>query len=140
MMKERFTTSKAEFESFEQKRRYPRIILDHRASLVLPGNQAVNVLLYDLSICAIQMRFDTQTEQTISSVLQYLGDKDLSTLEVRFRIKLNGREEDIHVSCNPLYIFQLDQDIYAMGMQFSDIDNRCAALIKDFVEVSMEPG
>ena len=139
MIKDLVTSSKSEFESFEQRRRYPRIILADRASLLLPGNQPVKVLIYDLSICAIQMRFDTQTEQTISSVLQYLGGDELSTMDVRFKIKLHEREEDIDVPCKPMYIYQLDQDIYAMGMQFSDMDNRYQTLIRNFVEVSMEP-
>ena len=139
MIKERITSSQTAFESFEQRRRYPRIVLADRASLLLPGNQPINVLLYDLSICAIQMRFDTQTEQTISSVLQYLGNTELSTMDVRFKIKLHDREEDIYVPCKPMYIYQLDQNIYAMGMQFSDMENRYQALIRNFVEVSMEP-
>jgi len=109
------------------------------ANLLFPGNQSVNVLLYDLSVCAIQMRFDAQTEQTIRSALQYLYDEELSTLHVRIRIKLHDKEEDIYVPCKPMYIYQLGQDIFAMGMQFSDLDDKYRNLIRDFVEVSMEP-
>lgn len=109
------------------------------ASLLFPGNQSVNVMLYDLSVCAIQMRFDSQTEQTIRSALQYLYDEELSTLQVRFRVKLHDKEEDVYVPCKPMYIYQLGQDIFAMGMQFADIENKYLDLIRAFVEVSMEP-
>ena len=133
------TTSKTEFERIEQRRKYPRIVMDNTANLLFPGNQSLNVMLYDLSVCAIQMRFDTQTEQTIRSALQYLYDKDLSSLQVRFRVKIYDREEDISIPCKPMYIYQLGQDIFAMGMQFADMDNKYRDLIKEFVEFSMEP-
>jgi len=139
MVKEELKTSKADFERFEQRRKYPRIVMANTANLLFPGNQSVNVLLYDLSVCAIQMRFDAQTEQTIRSALQYLYDEELSTLQVRIRIKLHDKEEDIYVPCKPMYIYQLGQDIFAMGMQFSDLDDKYRNLIRDFVEVSMEP-
>jgi hypothetical protein len=139
MIKEQITSSKTEFERFEQKRKYPRIILDNCASLLFPGNQTINVLLYDLSICAIQVRFDSQTEQAIRTVLEYLDAKELSTIKVRFKIKVQGSEEDVYVPCKPIYIYQMDQDIYAMGMLFADMEYRDQALISNFVEHSMEP-
>jgi len=139
MVKHQITSSQADFEKFEQRRRYPRIIMANTASLLFPGNQSVNVMLYDLSVCAIQMRFDSQTEQTIRSALQYLYDEELSTLQVRFRVKLHDKEEDVYVPCKPMYIYQLGQDIFAMGMQFADIENKYLDLIRAFVEVSMEP-
>lgn len=139
MSKERITSSRTESERFEQKRRYPRIILDDNAILLLPGNQPVNVQVFDLSICAIQLRFNAQTEQTISTALQYVDDDALASLDVRFRIKLHGKEEVVRVPCKPIYICQLARDVFSMGMQFSDMESRYKKLISKFVEASLEP-
>lgn len=139
MIKERISSSRTDFERFEQRRRYPRIILDNSANLILPGVQPLNVQVYDLSICAIQMRFNTQTEQTLRTALQYLDDEAMSSLDVKFKIKLHDKEEEVFVPCKPIYIYQLDQDMFAMGMQFSDMEDRYQQLINNFVEVSLEP-
>ena len=93
----------------------------------------------NLSVCAIQIRFDTGTEQTIRSVLGHVDDSQLPNLGVRFNIKLHEKEEEIRVNCKPVYIHQLDQDMYAMGMIFMELEKKYQALINNFVEFSLEP-
>ena len=131
-----FTSSKVEFDRFENRRRYPRIVLDHNAHLYLPGGQPVNVILHDISECAIQARFNAGTEETIRLALQ-LTDKPV--LGVRFKFKLHNNVDDVYVHCSPVCICQLDQDIFAMGLQFSDLESKYEKLINKFIEISMEP-
>jgi len=131
--------SRVEFNRFEKRRRYPRIVLDRTVNLFLPGNQPVSVLLHDLSECAIQARFNAETEETIRLALQLANTDDEYVLGIRFRIKLHYTEEEIFVSCNPICICQLDTDLFAMGLQFQDMENKYRRLIQKFVEVSLEP-
>jgi hypothetical protein len=134
-----FTSSKAEFDRFENRRRYPRVVLDKNVNLFLPGNQPVSVTLHDISECAIQARFNAGTEETIRLALENASAVDKPLLGIKFRIKLHDHVEDIFVSCNPVCICQLDSDIFAMGLQFSDLESKYQTLINKFIEVSLEP-
>ena len=131
--------SRVEFNRFEKRRRYPRIVLDRSVNLLLPGNQPIKVTLHDLSECAIQARFDADTEETIRLALQLADASEEFVLGIRFRIKLHYTEEEIFVSCNPICICQLDQDLFAMGLQFQDLEHKYRKLIQKFIEVSLEP-
>lgn len=134
-----FTSSKAEFDRFENRRRYPRVVLDKNVNLFLPGNQPVSVTLHDISECAIQARFNASTEETIRLALENASAVDKPLLGVKFRIKLHDTIEDVFVNCNPVCICQIDSDIFAMGLQFSDLESKYQTLINKFIEVSLEP-
>ena len=131
--------SRVEFNRFEKRRKYPRVVLDKYVNLLLPGNQPIKVTLHDISECALQMRFNADTEETIRLALQHADAADEPVLGVRFRIKLHYSEEDIYVSCKPICVCQLDQDVFAMGLQFLDMDNKYQKLIRKFIEISLEP-
>jgi len=131
--------SSVEFNRFEKRRRYPRIVLDRAVNLLLPGNQPIKVILHDISECAIQARFDADTEETIRLVLQHANAADDYILGIKFKIKLHYSEEEIFVSCNPVCICQLEQNLFAMGLQFTDLENKYRRLIQKFIEVSLEP-
>ena len=133
------TSSKTEFEKFENRRKYPRIALDGDASLLLPGKKFIKVTLHDISVCALQARFDAITQETIRSALQHAGAAEKHVLGIKFRIKLHDKEEDICMPCTPVYICQIDRNVYAMGLQFSDVESRYQTLINKFIEISMEP-
>ena len=133
------TSSTTEFEKFENRRKYPRISLDVNASLLLPGKQFINVTLHDISVCALQARFDAITQETIRSALQHAGAAEKHVLGIQFRIKLHDKEEEICLPCTPVYICELEQNVFAMGLQFSDVESRNQTLINKFIEVSMEP-
>jgi hypothetical protein len=113
--------------------------VDKSVKLLLPGNQPISVILHDISACAIQVRFNAGTEETIRLALQLAGAVDKPVLGVRFGIKLHNNEEDVYVRCDPICICQLDQDIFAMGLQFSDLESKYQTLINKFIEVSLEP-
>lgn len=139
MNSERITSSRTEFENFEQRRKYPRVILNDVAFLSLPGAQSLRLDLFDLSVCAIQARFDAHTEQTLRSVLHYVSDEALAVLPIRFTLKWHGQEEEIIVSCKPIYICQMQPDLFAMGMQFTNIERKYHALVCNFIEDCLEP-
>lgn len=142
MAEEPIKSSRASFEQIDRVRKYPRVILDQSALLGLPGNMTVPVKLHDLSICGIQICFDEHSEQTISTVLQSKDISELSWLEVSFKLRLGDWEEEIIVRCKPVRIGKCGHDEFAMGMfymLFTDVEERYQALIKDFIEFSMEP-
>ena len=133
------TSSTTEYEKFENRRRYPRVTLDGNASLLLPEKQFIKVTLHDISVCALQARFDAITQETIRSALQHAGAAEKHVLGIQFRIKLHDKEEDICLPCTPVYICQLERNVYAMGLQFSDEESSYQKLINKFIEISMEP-
>lgn len=133
------TSSKTDFENFENRRRYPRITLDANAIMLLPDKQMVKVILYDISVCALQARFDVVRQQTIRSALQLAGTAEKHFLGIKFGIKIHDKVEDICVPCTPVYICQIAPDVYAMGLQYADVESRYQTLINKFIEESMEP-
>lgn len=126
-------------EKYEEKRKYPRIVIDCPLSMILPGNKVVDTLAYDISPGGIQVRSERQVIMTIKSENEKLKQGSVNDFEVNFMLSLDGRQEKIQLRCKLAYSVKLEENYYAMGLQFTSVDGNNRKILRRFIESSMEP-
>lgn len=122
-------------ERYEEKRKYPRIIVECPGSLHFSENKDAEVIIYDICPGGIQVRCNRMTAQ----LLKQEKDKAAYDFGLTFVLSLNNDEVKITVRCRLVYVVTMDNGIYASGMQFTGMDKHSRKLLKQFIESSMEP-
>ncbi len=131
----KYTESRKAIEKYEEKRKYPRIIVDCPATLFFSEDQETEVLIHDICPGGIQVRCDKKTAHILKS------EKDKATYDfgMTFILPLEGERIKITVRCRLVYMIKIDEAIFATGMQFTSMDNANRKTLKRFIESSMEP-
>ena len=132
---DKYTESRDAMEKYEEKRKYPRIIVDCSATLFFSEKQKAEVLIHDICPGGIQVRCDKQTAQ----ILKAEKDKATNDFGMDFELLLEGEQIKITVRCRLAYMVNIDDGIFSSGMQFTNMDNHNRKLLKRFIESSMEP-
>ena len=131
----KYTESRKAMEKYEEKRKYPRIIVDCPAMLQFPESHDVNVLIHDICPGGIQVRCDRET----AHILKAEKEKAADDFGMSFMLPVETRQMQVSVRCRLVYMVNLEDDIFASGMQFTSMDNRSRKSLKKFIETSMEP-
>lgn len=118
--------------SFEEKRSYPRVVIETSATLILPGAQVTgSARAYDISFEGLQIHCDRET-----AIL--LQKENISDLEVSFTLPYRDNPADIKARCAIMYILELIDDTHAMGLKFADMGAGNLQQVRQFIESSME--
>ena len=120
-------------DKYEDKRAYPRVIIDSPVSLSLSGSHPIAARAYDISFEGMQIRCDHNTAQLIK------GENDALDIEVSFTLPMGDKQEAIKARCKIMYIHKLIDDTHAMGVRITDIEGDKQKDLRRFIEVSMEP-
>lgn len=131
----KYTESRKVMERYEEKRKYPRIIVECSGRLLFTEKKDAEVVIYDICPGGIQVRCDRDTAQ----LLKHEKDKAAYDFGLTFVLPLTGKKVEIVVRCRLVYIVSMDNGIFASGMQFTSMDNQSRKLLKRFIESSMEP-
>ena len=132
-MKDKNLSGKEILDRYEDKRTYPRVIIDSPISLSLSGSHPIEAMAHDISFEGIQIRCDHNTAQLIK------GEDNASDIDVSFTLPLEDGQEAIKARCKIMYILKLIDDTHAMGVRITDIDADRLKDLRRFIEVSMEP-
>ena len=122
-------------EKYEEKRKYPRIIVDCPATLLFTENEEAEVLIHDICPGGIQVRCDRKTAQ----ILKIEKDKAAHDFGTIFILSHDGEQIKITVRCRLVYMVKIGEAVFAAGMQFTGMDNANRKTLKRFIESSMEP-
>lgn len=122
-------------ERYEEKRKYPRIILDCKGRLLVPGDQTIEVLIHDISPGGVQIRCDKQSAQ----ILKTENDRATFDFEMTFILSLYEEKMNITLRCRLVYMVNMDESLNVAGMQFTNMDRSNRKSLKRFIESSMEP-
>ena len=132
------TSSEIILENYEEKRKYQRLIINCPVSLHLSDARMVEVLAHDISLGGIQIRCEEKEVQILQSEGENSGYRTDSDFEARCVFLLDGKQVKILVRCKLIYIAELKDDIYAMGMQFTNVEGDNLRALKRFIKVSKE--
>lgn len=134
------TSGEKILEKYEEKRVYPRIVIDRPIAMVLSNGQALEALAHDISPGGIQVRCNLKAAQILKTEKENLGKKAALDFEVNFILPLEDKQVKVLIRCKPSYLVKLEDDAYAMGLQFTKVGEDSRKILKRFIEVSMEPG
>src|SRR3970282_1637448 len=115
-MQDKNISGKQLLEKYEEKRKYPRIIVDCPVSMVLPNSKEVEAQAHDVSPGGLQLRSGTQTARI-----------------------LNAEQEKLQIRCKLAYTVKLEENYYAIGLQFTRVEGSNRKILRRFIESSMEP-
>ena len=117
--------------SFEEKRSYPRVVIETPVSLSLPGQKIIEACAYDISFEGLRIHCDQEAAQL-------LQNENPADIEISFTLKLNEKSSDIKARCAVMYILQLIDETHAMGLKIKDIETEQLKEVRQFIESSME--
>jgi len=132
------TSSEIILENYEEKRKYQRIVVNCPVRLLLSGDRIIEVLAHDISLGGMQIRCDGEALQILQSEGKKPGQRTDSDFEINFVLPLGDKRENIFLRCKLIYIAELEGDIYAIGLQFTNIEGDNRRTLKRFIKVSKE--
>lgn len=129
------------YETYEERRRYPRIVLNTPVTLEFGGN-SLSALAHDLSPDGLQLRCDRKTLADIHPSGRFIGRDDAPILEAKFELEIRGRTEKV-VATIKMYYFVLlpeepERDV-AFGGQFVEFREDGRGLVEAFIEEALQP-
>jgi c-di-GMP-binding flagellar brake protein YcgR len=131
--------TQSRLEKYEEKRKYPRIIINCPLSILLPNNNLVDTTVYDVSPGGIQARCDRATAHLLKQLCENAEQKKSVNIHINFIVPVNKKQVKIESTVKPVYILKLEQYVYAIGMQFIKMEGSSQKILKRFIENSMEP-
>ena len=131
-----------QFDSFEDKRKYPRLKLHIPVKVQSQNGKCVNAKLYDISPDGLQIRCDQEMARVIHPGGKQIPENDQPSVTVGFNLLHNGTNTEIIVRCSICY-FALPasgaNNEYAFGLRFRQFKGKCRQHIKRFFLSEMEP-
>jgi len=133
--------SRTEHESFEDKRKYPRLIMRSLVKLQYQAGGYVDAKLHDISPDGIQLRCDRDSARLIHPSGEQIKGQQKPRVSVTFNLIQNDDSSRIIVSCSICYFAALTDgsNEMAFGLQFRKFEGDSLRLIKRFFLSEMEP-
>ena len=126
-------------KDFEDKRQYPRIVIDCPLTLLLAGAKVLKVQAYDISPGGIQICCDSDTVEQIYPSNDELNKNVESVFGLSIVLPLEGRQAKIIVQCRVAYSTKTEDGNFALGLCFTQLKGESRKILNRFIEVSLEP-
>ena len=123
---------------FEERRRYPRLIVKHRVEVRTSIGDLVDAVVHDISPDGLQVRCDRKAAKLIHPSGAFIKPEDAPEVDIRLSVALKKGEVEVKADCRLVYIAVVPGSI-AFGMKFTKFDGDSANVLRRFIEESMEP-
>lgn len=126
-------------ETHEERRKYPRIIIDSHIDILYKGNQLA-ARIHDISPDGLQIRSDSETLQKINPDNEIMNEETAPLLDVTFHLKLFEIDTKINALCKLYYSDQLpdeDNENVVYGLKFMNLEGDGSKQIDAFITEEM---
>lgn len=134
-------SQKQPYESYEDRRRFPRIGIGVPAELTFQG-KSLRGKIHDLSPDGLQVRCNRKTLQAIRPSGKYIHREDAPVLETVFKLDVRGKVTEIHATVRMYYFVLLpgerDFDV-AFGGQFMEFGDHGEQIVERFISDAITP-
>jgi len=124
----------ATYESFENRRRFPRLDMNLSVTVIAPNREKFRGVIYDISPDGVQMRYDDSASEKL------LNDKDPTEQTLRslrttlhFDLAYSKTVAHVKIEATPAYLQSIDDDTIVCGMFFSEANLTENKKISDFI-------
>ena len=134
--------STSQFEVKEDKRKYPRLVLQIPVKVHIENGLYADASLHDLSPDGLQIRCDQETAHEIDTFSKKNLFKNRPSISVKFALPRTNNNTGIVVRCSICYFVSLplkENDDVAFGLQFRQFSGDSLQQIKRFFLSEMEP-
>ena len=131
-------------ELFEEKRKYPRIIINAPAQIQYAEGKSVNIHIYDISPEGLQVRCDDETAELLRPSNKPVHKDKKAPVKITFSLLYNNKEREIDVSCHILYITVPENVVgvehnVALGLKFIRFQGEGKKITGRFIYNEMKP-
>lgn len=130
-MNEKKLSSREQRDGFEEKRSYPRVVIETPVSLALPDSSIVEAQAYDISFEGLQIHCNQEAAHLLQNY-------ESSEIEISFTLPVRDRQAAIKARCAIMYILELFNNTHAMGVRITGIETGTMQEVRQFIENSME--
>jgi len=126
-------------EYHEEKREYPRIILDSPVN-ILYKMQQLEARIHDISPDGLQIRTDSESLEKINPGNEKFTNTNAPLLDVTFRIKLFEMDMRINALCEMYYSNPIENDKgkdIACGLRFINFEGDGSLQVEAFITQEM---
>ena len=134
--------STSQCEVKEDKRKYPRLVLQIPVKVHIEQGLYADAFLHDLSPDGLQIRCGQETAREIDTISKKNLFKDRPSISVEFALPRTNNNTEIVVKCSICYFAPLpseENEDVAFGLQFRQFSGDSLQQIKDFFLSEMEP-
>ncbi|MBI1732096.1 MAG: PilZ domain-containing protein [Gammaproteobacteria bacterium] len=129
------------YESYEERRKYPRVHIDRPVEIRL-GREALRAVIHDISPDGLQIRCDRKTMQAIRPSGSAIKGDDGPVIKVAFSLMIAGKEKPVETAARIYYFVLLPDEKprdVSFGVQFLKLDKRSQADVDAFFREALEP-
>ena len=135
------SSSSQPYDYFEEKRKYPRIVIDRPAE-IRHGGKVLQGVIRDISPDGLQIRCDRKTMQAIHPSGKSIKGENGPLVKVVFKLLVGRQEKTIKAEAR-LYYFVLLPDEktsdVAIGARFASLAKECQADVEAFFRDALQP-
>ena len=134
--------SQTQYESFENRRKYPRLIMQIPVKVQNQHGLNLDARLHDISPDGLQIRCEQESAELIHPGGKQITKNTQASVVIGFRLPQNEASIEIIVRCSICYFVVLEDsgpDEVAFGLQFRQFEGDSLRHIKQFFLSEMEP-
>ncbi len=134
--------SRSQYESFEDRRKYPRLIMNLPVKVKNQQGRYIEAKLHDISPDGLQLRCNRKTAELIHPGGRQIVDDAQPSIGVGFNLTVNEQSREIIVRCSVCYFVLLEDnesDEAAFGLCYRQFKGESLRHIKEFFLSEMEP-
>lgn len=122
----------------QDRRALPRVTLGCPGKVILPGEDAVNVIIHDLSRDGLQIRCGKKAAQAINPEAK-TGKKGEPPLEIQvlFDVPLDSGKGRVQAKGKLMYFSLIAPDIVALGLKFKSVSSSGVEHLRAVVKAAL---
>jgi len=120
-------------ELYEERRKYPRIVIDVPLALKKSKGNNINAVAHDISIDGLQIRCSRDAAKALHPSGKFIQENKGPRVEVNFQLPLEKKPESVSMICQVYYLAVLPDNDIAFGLLFKKFKNNSAKLVDRFI-------
>jgi hypothetical protein len=124
---------------YEEKRGYPRVVVDSLAEIHKGNEYRLKVILYDISPDGVQLRCNRETAHIIHPTGKFITSKTAQDVILNFSLPVDGKEKKVIAEARIYYFSIVGIDVVAFGAKFKQVEKSSERHINDFIMKSIVP-
>ena len=127
------------YNIFENRRRYPRLIIEMPVALCRSDSLQVTACIYDLSPDGAQIRYDGKSANLLFEPSLSLNKLREYTYTLKFDLLYAEKKVQIDIGVIPVYQHKIDTGLYSMGLSFDKNETDMIAVVNNYLNYELMP-
>ncbi|MCI0400361.1 MAG: PilZ domain-containing protein [Gammaproteobacteria bacterium] len=125
------------FSGKQDKRQYPRIVINSPIAIQQSDGNVINALAHDITQDGIQVQCDRATALCLAPTGKYLTDEHAPEVDARLALPIRGTLTEISARCKILYVTDVREERCAIGLRFTGTKNDSSSQLDQFMQEFM---